>query len=192
VVPPAGFTGEFTWGWSGAFWSRRPLLEQAELETWSGATQRTPVPKTTNAYLFSSIGDSPQCKFTTAGRSWIVLIASGVALVGGLLLIYVPVSRHPASLFTVAVLLACVGIIYPEPTLLIAQAATLGLALVLLACLLERGVARRRITILPDTASSILERESTQTQPVHQILDRPSSTRLSTHIAPPPTPDTSA
>ncbi|MEE9603569.1 MAG: hypothetical protein V3V75_09705, partial [Thermoguttaceae bacterium] len=191
VVPPAGFTGEFTWGWTGVFWGRQPLLEQAELETWSGAAQRTPVPKATNSYLFSSIGDSPRCEFSTAGRSWIVLVASGVALVGGLLLIYVPISRHPASLFAVAVLLACAGIICPEPTLLIAQAAILGLGLALLAGLLERGVARRRTTTLPDTGSSILERESSQTQPVRQSPERPSSTRLSTHIVPPPTPDSS-
>jgi hypothetical protein len=199
VTPPKGFTGEFTWGWAGAFWGRQSLLEQEELETWVGTARRTTVPQATNRYLFSSLGDVRQCEFSTAGRSWIVLVASGAALVAGLLLIYVPVSRHPGCLFGAAVLLLCVGVIYPEPTLLIAQAAILGLGLTLLAGLLERSVARRRrAAILPEAASSILVRGSTQTQPVTPTPERSSSVRVSSTVAPsltpptPPTPDSTA
>ena len=73
-----------------------------------------------------------------------MLWAAGAALVAGLLLIYVPLSRHPATLLVVGVALLATGLIAPEPTLLLAQAASLGLALTLLAGMLERGVARRR------------------------------------------------
>jgi hypothetical protein len=85
-----------------------------------------------------------QAEVRTAGRTWIVLWASGAALVAGLLLIYVPIGRHPATLLTLGTALLAAGLIAPEPTLLLAQAACLGLVLTLLAGMLERGAARRR------------------------------------------------
>ena len=71
-------------------------------------------------------GDAQQAELHTAGRTWIVLWASGVALVAGLLLIYVPASRRPATLLVVGIGLLAAGLIAPEPTLLLAQAAGLG------------------------------------------------------------------
>ena len=73
-----------------------------------------------------------QAEVHTAGRTWIVL-GLGRALVAGLLLIYVPASRHPATLLVVGIVLLAAGMIAPEPTLLLAQAASLGLVLTLLA-----------------------------------------------------------
>ena len=99
-----------------------------------------PLPERANLYLFSTLGNVQQAELHTAGRTWIVLWASGAALVAGLLLIYVPASRHPATLLVVGIVLLAAGLIAPEPTLLLAQAASLGLALTLLAGLLERGV----------------------------------------------------
>ena len=144
VANPAGFTGEFAWGWRGYFWGRQPLLDQSQLESWVGAAPQPPLPERANLYLFSTLGDVRQAELHTAGRTWIVLWASGAALVAGLLLIYVPASRHPATLLAVGIGLLAAGLIAPEPTLLLAQAASLGLALALLAGLLERGVARQR------------------------------------------------
>jgi len=166
IRTPKGCTSECNWEWTGYFWGRKPLLGSSELETWAGAaaTDRSN-PVGTNRYLFSTLGNVRRCELRTADRYWIVLIASGGASVAGLLLIYVPVSRHPGSLFGASVVLICVGAWFPEPTLLLAQAASLGLALTLIAGLLERGVARRRRrSMIPETSSSILEKGSTQTQ----------------------------
>ena len=55
-------------------------------------------------------------------------------------------------LLTMGMALLAAGLIAPEPTLLLAQAACLGLALTLLAGMLERGVARRRRTSLAKIA----------------------------------------
>ena len=153
---PGGFTSEFTWGWEGYFWGRHPLLDQSQLESWSGATPRTPLPDRVNVYLFSTLGNAEQADLRTAGRTWIVLWASGAALVAGLLLIYVPASRHPATLLVVAVALLAVGLVAPGPTLLLAEGAGLGLALSLLAGFLQRGLSGRRRPLVPREPSSSL------------------------------------
>jgi hypothetical protein len=153
---PSGFTGEFRWGWNGYYWGRQPLLSQAQLESWVGLARRPGPPardveiETTsraagnvNGYLFSAYGHVEGCELRTAGRTWIVLAASAAALVAGLLLIYVPRTRHPASLLVSAVVLVAMGTLYPEPALLVAQAAVLGLVLALAAGVMALVVARR-------------------------------------------------
>ncbi len=165
LLTPKGLTGEFRWDFDRLVWRREPLLNQAALEAWVGAPARTPVAQGTNRYLFSGLGAMATCEIRTADRSWIVLIASGAALVVGLLLMYVPRSRHPATLLVAAAVMLSVGLIWPEPTVLFAQAASLGLALTLLAGLLERGVARRRRAgVFPEPpASAVLDKGSTET-----------------------------
>lgn len=164
LTPPAGFTPEFTWGWTGAFWGRNPLLEQSQLETWVGTVSLTAVPHATSRYLFSSLGPVEQCEIRVANRSLIVLGASGIALIAGLLLLYVPWCRHPLMLLVVAAGLMSMTFLYPEPTLLVAQAASLGLALTLVAGLLQRSMARRRRRFLPrEGGSALLDKGSTQT-----------------------------
>lgn len=163
IASPDGFTPEFTWGWTGAFWGRNPLLEQTQLESWVGAPHLTAVPNATSRYLFSTLGPVEQCEVRVAGRSLIVLGASGIALVAGLLLLYVPLCRHPLPLLVVALGFLSATLLYPEPTLLMAQAASLGLALTLVAGILQRGMARRQRRRLPgESASSLLEKGSTQ------------------------------
>ena len=83
-----------------------------------------------------------------------------------------------------------VGLIWPEPTVLFAQAASLGMALTLLAGLLERGVARRRrATVFPEPAASVvLEKGSSDT--LYHARTTGSSAQPST--APPSVPPPSS
>jgi len=189
VAIPEGFTGEFRWAWDEYFWGRKPLLEQPQLESWVGTSAEAPVAKSANRYLFSGVGEVEQCTLRTAGRTFIVLGASGIALVVGLLLIYVPVCRHPGALFVFAIVLLGLGMFYPEATLLAAQAAGLGFALALVAWFLQRNVARHRHRIgFSESPSSILARESTQTQYQHPIASNQLPTQMGP-LAVPPTSD---
>lgn len=165
LIDPPDFTAEYAWTWADFHWGRHPLLEQSELEAWSGASAETPVPAATNRYLFSGIGAGDRLEVRTAGRSWLVLTASGATLVLGLLLIYVPVVRHPVFLLCAAVGILAMSAIYPEPMLLIGQAASLGLFLTALAGWLERSMSRRRrrAGLYRGGASSFVDRESTKT-----------------------------
>ncbi|HLA85108.1 MAG TPA: hypothetical protein VJL29_09960 [Thermoguttaceae bacterium] len=165
VNAPEGLAREFRWGWNGMFWGRNPLLKTADLEAWVGAPKNGPSSGGDNGYLFSAFGGPESFELVVMERSWIVLGASGAALVLGLLLIYVPAIRHPAGLFGAAVVLGGVGAIYPEPAVLALQAAALGLALTLVAGALERNAARRRYgMVVLETPASRVGRESTQTQ----------------------------
>lgn len=184
VRMPDGLAGEFVWGWTGSFWGRVPLLDRRELDEWVGTPQSEPSSNSMSRYLFSSLGAVDKCQIRTASRSLIVLTASGIALVAGLLLIYVPASRHPVTLLAVSIMLLAAAVLFPEPTLLVLQAASLGLALILMAGLLRRSVAQRRRGMLGETASSILERGSTKT--LHPLP--PVGNRDTTKTQPPPSP----
>ena len=191
VAIPTASRGSIVWQWSGWFWfwGRHPLLDQAELESWAEAAPRDALPDRVNVYLFSSLGKVEQAEVRTAGRTWIVLWASGAALVAGLLLIYLPVSRHPAMLLGVGVALLAAGLIAPEPTLLLAQAACLGLVLTLLAGLLERGAARRRALAGGEPPSSRVEIGSTHSRFMAAAADKPPSTAAIAAISPQPLGD---
>jgi len=157
VSLPGEFTGEYRWGWSGYFWGRQALLDQGQLESWVGVrTSQAAVPATANCYLYSAMGPVNHCELRTASRAGIVLGASGAALFAGLLLIYFPRARHPASLLVATVFLVSLGIMVPEPAILGAQAAALGLVLALVAGILSHVVTRwRRLPALPERISSV-------------------------------------
>ena len=146
VVSPSQLTGEFVWGWNHFYFGRQPVLSQTDLELWAGlgSVGSTPAPAGMNAYLFSSLGRIGPCEVATAGRSTIVFISSGIALLVGLLLIYVKAARHPIVLLVAAAILAGLTATYPELALMAAQASAVGLALALLAVFLRQLTAGRR------------------------------------------------
>jgi len=190
IAAPSGFTPEFAWGWCGTFWGRKPLLEQAQLENWSGSARLTAVPAATSRYLFSAFGPVEQCELRVASRSLIVLGASGAALVAGLVLIYLPFARRAPTLLLTALVLAGAAFLSPELALLIAQAASVGVALALVAGLLQRGVARRRRRLMPrNGANGLLEKGSTQTLHRAPVARPEDSTDTAPEIAPAPTTD---
>ena len=185
IAVPAGWTGEYVWGWSGGFWARRQSIDQTKLESWAGAAPLDPPIKRANRYLFSSFGKPPRAEARMAGRTWIVLWASGAALVVGLLLIYVPAGRRPATLFVAGVALLAAGLIAPEPTLLLAQAAVLGLVLALLAGLLERGlIGRRRAPSGKEPSSSRVDLRAVNMVPSSVRTETPPSTEPMPSIVP--------
>ncbi len=162
---PKDYTAEYKWEWNGLWWGRVPIMEQADLEQWARAGSEKPVPnaKGTSRYLFSTFGPAQSVELVTASRTWIVGAASGLALLIGLVVIYIPVTRHP--LFGLILVIAILGtaVVWPGVSLLAAQAAGMGMVLSLLGAILYRGVARRRRrTVRRDMASSVSERGSAQ------------------------------
>lgn len=132
---------ELQWqGWTG--WQRTPLREQQELERWIGAVRQDGVPPGMNTYLFTSFGAPRQLAVVAGTRTLVLLIASGVALSVGLVLIYFPILRHPAVLLLLGILLLALALAAPELAVLVAQAASLGIVLTLGARLLRSVLLR--------------------------------------------------
>jgi hypothetical protein len=167
VAAPTGLTPEAIWGWHGVRWGNRPRLDTKDLELWMDTSRSSPVPAGASEYLFSSFGPVEKVSLRTTNRSLIVLVASGIVLVGGLIWIYVPFVRRVWLLLLVIVVFAYFALAYPEPALFIAQSAVLGLALVIVARQLYWVVIERRVAkgVVHGTAFFTADRSTTQTQP---------------------------
>lgn len=163
LAPPADLTPEYRWDWQGLLWGRQSVLDQPHLETWSGGRHLSDLAAQTNRYLFSTLGSVEKCALRTVTRATLVLAASGLMLVAGLVWIYVPVVRHPVVLLLAAVLLGFAAITYPEPALLASQAASAGVVLAIFAGWLRRSVAGRgRGVLAGQLAGSSFDKASTQ------------------------------
>ncbi|MHB8860767.1 MAG: hypothetical protein ACYC6N_00075 [Pirellulaceae bacterium] len=126
-------TAERRWQWDQFGWRRYPAQDQAELEQWIGASRQEPSPSEANRYLFTTFGAVRQLELITASRSWILLACSGITLMIGLVLLYVPVLRHPVLLLVAGAITAALGLMWPDLAILFSQAALLGVLLVLVA-----------------------------------------------------------
>lgn len=127
-------------GWGG--WKYSPLREQRDLERWIGAVQQDPVPPEMNTYLFTSFGTPQQLAVITTSRSLLLLSASGCVLAGGLLLVYVPLLRHPAVLLTGGIAVLALALVMPGLAVLLGQAGLLGIILAVGTRLLYAALAR--------------------------------------------------
>jgi hypothetical protein len=101
-----------------------------------------------NSYLFSTLGPPPSLRVTTADRTWLVLVASSLIFVAGGLVLKLPWLRRREVLFVAVVLLAAASLAYPEPSLLLAQAASLGLLAVVAVLALKAAVSAYRPAVV--------------------------------------------
>ncbi len=164
VTGPKDYTAEYEWKWNRLWWGRTPTMEQADLEELVQVDSEAPVPRGMSQYLFSAFGPAKPVDLVTACRSWIVGGASGLALLIGLAVIYLPAARHPLAGLVAVIAVVGAAVVWPGASLLAAQAAGMGLVLSLLGAILYRGVAkRRRRTVRRDLAGPVAEKDSAQT-----------------------------
>jgi len=171
-VSPGNWMSENHWGWHGFFWERSPALEQMQLESWVGATPQTPPAAATNRYLFSTLESPDHVEIYTVSRSSLVFVASCITLVVGLLWLYVPVCRHPGAWLVAGVAILAAALILPETVWLVAQAAGLGLVLLVLAIVLRRSLlpARERQSLSRSSISVGTGRHSTEMRYVRPAI----------------------
>jgi hypothetical protein len=185
LFTPPNYDEESRWVWADFYWQRRPTLEPADLESWIRGEPQGDAPRlvresqqaprgratsldTANRYLFSTVGAIEPLRVSTISRAPLVLLASLPLLLCGLALIYFPVARHPAVLFGVAVLIAAVSLLAPYSAIVLAQASTLGLALIAVALVLARMFPRRKTATIPRRGSSQAVRERSVTELYHR------------------------
>jgi hypothetical protein len=126
------------WAWLGDYWGRKPPLTQSDLESRLHATsQLTPAPNE-HQYLFTGLIPPASINLLLAPRWLIVLLVSGATLISGLGLAYY--LRFRVRLLVLVLVGACAFllVVFPTPTVLIGQAAILGLVMVFVSVALYR------------------------------------------------------
>ena len=92
------------------------------------------------------------------------MLAAGCVLCGGLAWIYYRQVRRPAVVFAALVVLLALGLLFPEPAIVLGQAAALGLGLVLVVAVLRRwlGAPRNETMVVRGGGGSSVGHPSTE------------------------------
>ena len=181
LLPPAEVTPVLSWTWRRFFWVRTARLLPQDLERWIGATpQPGDIPEAANRYLFSSFGPLGQLRFNLATRGTILLTMSGVALLIGLLVIYLSWLRHPATLFAGSLAVFTIILWYPDLALALLQAAIWGLLLTMLAVALRWYFDRHRLqgTVIRGTTYASPDSQTVKAAPA--LPEQPAVTSTAT------------
>jgi hypothetical protein len=102
------------------------------------AANEASLPRGAHVYLLSGVGEVPTLQFWTARRSHVVFVASLLSLTLGLAVIHLATIRKPATLFLLAVAIGISGFVSLDLTILLLQAAVMGVVLALVSLLLYR------------------------------------------------------
>jgi hypothetical protein len=145
---PHGVQREFSWKWQTWGWERTnpPLADEGD---------DLGLPEGVNAYLFSTLGPPPAIRVAAVDVFWLVIVASGLAFVAAAVAIAVPAVRRREVLLACTVVLLVAAVLYPEPFLLVAQAASLGLVAALLFLTLKLLVSISRPFVMRAPSGSI-------------------------------------
>ena len=172
---PEGFCSEMTFERRAFFWQRQPVVAQADLERWSGASPRGPLPSAANCFLFGSFGSVTKTEVFTASRGTVFACASGAALAACFLLIYLPRGRMWMAMGLLAAATTA-AMIAPEQALVAFQAALPGLLLGGIGYLLARKLDRQATPADPisyqtriaplDAVGGVQQPASTTTAPI--------------------------
>ena len=187
---PAGWTLEYDWAWNGLFWWRIPSIRKTDIGFDSSTISAEPTLSESSQYVFSHIQPPSYATLYIVDRSLIILGSSALALIVGLMLIYVPQSRYTGSLF--ALIIASVAVLSYQPSmvLLMLQAATFGVFLALGAGYVYRILHRQDRWVPPalpivDDIPQSYSVSAAPSQTVYEvIMDEESASKLA-DIAPP-------
>ena len=95
---------------------------------------------------------------------------------------YLPALRHPSGLLVISILILCAGLLYPEPAMLVAQAAGLGLALTITGNMIRWILIQQKQGVEVIRSSSISAVETMSSS----VIDRfASGSERATAVSPP-------
>ena len=184
-----GHAARFSWKWQMLHFARESDSGFDRAADWLAVPGHSPnLPATTlgNAYVFTNYGPPDQFSIRSISQWSLVLLGAGLALAAGLVLLYIPGTRHAITFLAVGFVVAVSALWLAEPITLLLQPAVLGLTLATLAAILHRRFGRRpSIDLVSLTAASRLQGSSAEISLVAQPGGRAPSTAIH---APPPTP----
>jgi hypothetical protein len=189
VSQPSELVADMVWRRNGLFFGRAGSLSQQELEEWTGASAQAELPRGTNVYLFSAFETPREMAVWSISRRSLLLVCSGLALVIGLGLIYLPLARHTVLLLAGGIAVAALGLWLPDVAILAGQAAIIGILCALIARLLI-VVLRPQVRgsfALRDTSPSSVEVKSTQPHVRYEGSSHATTAAAPLALATPPT-----
>ncbi|MEM7313335.1 MAG: hypothetical protein AAF497_09310, partial [Planctomycetota bacterium] len=143
LVAPVSLQAEHRWRRKGLVIARRLERDQAWLEAFAQGSAQDAPDGNQNQYLFSGFGESPSMTLRTASRKTLLFWVSGLCLVVGML--WKIVSSLPLRwmVFPIFVVAAAAAWLNPSTTLVLLQAAAIGLVLLAVARVLDWMINRR-------------------------------------------------
>ena len=140
-----GHSPRFSWQWQGLHFSRETDTGFDHAADWlavPGHAPQFPPIAVGNAYTFSNFGPPDSFSFHSISQWSFVLLGAGLALAAGLILLYIPHTRHVVTGLSAGFVVAVLAIWLAEPITLLLQPALLGLALATLAAILHHRFGR--------------------------------------------------
>jgi hypothetical protein len=189
VSQPSELAADMVWRRNGLFFGRVGSLSQEELEQWTGATLQAELPRGTNVYLFSAFDTPHEMAVWPVSRRSLLMVCSGLALVVGLGLIYLPLARHAVLFLVGGIAVAALGLWLPDMAILAGQAAIIGVLCALTTRLLIavlRPQVRGSFT-LRDASASNVEVKSTQPHVRYEGSSHATTAAAPLALATPPT-----
>ena len=159
-----GHAARFSWQWQTLHFGRQtdPGFDRAA--DWlavPGHSPRFPLVAGGNAYVFTNYGAPDHFTIRSMSQWSLVLLGAGLALLAGLVLLYIPRTRHAITFLAVGFVVAVLALWLAEPITLLLQPAVLGLSLATLAAMLHHRFGRRpSIDLASLTAASRLHGSS--------------------------------
>jgi hypothetical protein len=169
VRSPTTLTPASQWQWLGSFWGLRPIMSQADLEKWIGASTQIAPAAGQNEYLYTGLAPVRSVSFISAPRWVIVLVSSSTVLLVVLAWVYFPFARRKEMILVAACFIAALAVTFPAATLRIAQASVLGIIVAFLAIILARLTSRPSV----QHASAMVSLSTGSTQ--RMLTPRPES-----------------
>jgi len=185
-----GHASRFSWKWQTLHFARESDSGFDRAAVWlavPGHSPRLPAITRGNAYVFTNYGAPDQFSIRSISQWSLVLLGAGLALSAGLVLLYIPHTRHAITFLAVGFVVAVSALWLAEPITLLLQPAVLGLTLATLAAILHQRFGRRpSIDLVSFASTSRLQGSSGEISLSAKPAGQAPSTAI--HAAPAPRP----
>lgn len=157
---PKELTAEWTWQWTGIWWSRKSQWDQAQLETWIGTGFQEPLPASANVYVMSGLGPDHPVTVWVLSRLVLWFPVGLLAVALSFAVLNFALFRHPAFVFALAVGVGGLAMVWPDMAVLVGQTSAFSIGLVALVLVMQAAIDTRvrRRSVFSTRPSTYIDR----------------------------------
>jgi hypothetical protein len=145
---PADFVPRYRWTRHGLLWSRQTPSDAAPLPEWIGAgsgPEPGSLDEAGSVYEFTRFGPADTIRFRTISSAALIAAGAGFAWAAGFILLTVPRARNLLTVLTIGFCVAVAATWFPTGMAVLLQPILLGLALAVLAAVIDWFLRRKRL-----------------------------------------------